>query len=107
MSAARRSNVVEHGRADGPPMIFAHGFGCDQAMWRHVWPAFVEEHRVLLFDHVGHGGADAAAFDPERHSTLQGYADDVLDICRELDLTGVVFVGHSVSAMIGVLAAAG
>jgi sigma-B regulation protein RsbQ len=106
VSALRRHNVAEHGRPDGPPMLFAHGFGCDQMMWRHVWPAFAEDHRVVLFDHVGHGGADDAAFDPERHASLRGYAEDVLDIVRELDLGDVVFVGHSVSSMIGALAAA-
>jgi sigma-B regulation protein RsbQ len=87
-------------------MVFSHGFGCDQNMWRHVWPAFAEDHRVILFDHLGHGGSDRAAFDPERYATLEGYAADVLEICHELDLRDVVFVGHSVSAMIGGLAAA-
>jgi sigma-B regulation protein RsbQ len=103
--AARRNNVVLRGREDGPPMVFAHGFGCDQNMWRYVWPAFADEHRIVLFDHVGAGGSDSGAYEPERYSSLQGYADDVLDICRELALREVVFVGHSVSAMIGVLAA--
>jgi sigma-B regulation protein RsbQ len=106
MTALERNNVVEHGRPDGRPMVLAHGFGCDQNMWRFVWPAFAEDHRIVLFDHVGAGGSDASAFDRDRYSSLQGYADDVLEICRELDLTDVVFVGHSVSAMIGALAAA-
>ena len=101
-----RNNVVEQGRPDGRPMVLAHGFGCDQNMWRFVWPAFADEHRIVLFDHVGAGGSDASAYDRDRYSTLRGYAEDVLEICRELDLTDVVFVGHSVSAMIGVLAAA-
>jgi sigma-B regulation protein RsbQ len=87
-------------------MVFAHGFGCDQNMWRYVWPEFVADHRIVLFDHIGNGGADVSAFDRSRYATLHGYADDVLDICRELDLDDVIFVGHSVSAMIGVLAAA-
>jgi sigma-B regulation protein RsbQ len=87
-------------------MLFAHGFGCDQNMWRHVWPAFADRYRVVLFDHVGAGGSDAAAFSRDRYASLQGYADDVLEICEELGLAEVVFVGHSVSAMIGVLAAA-
>jgi sigma-B regulation protein RsbQ len=86
-------------------MLFAHGFGCDQNMWRYVWPAFAGEYRIVLFDHVGAGGSDVGAYDRERYSSLQGYADDVLGICRELALSDVVFVGHSVSAMIGVLAA--
>jgi sigma-B regulation protein RsbQ len=100
-----RNNVVLHGRADGTPMVFAHGFGCDQNMWRYVWPAFAEDYRIVLFDHVGAGGSDTGAYDAERYSSLQGYADDILEICRELELEDVVFVGHSVSAMMGLLAA--
>jgi len=96
-------------RVTGPetaqPMVFAHGFGCDQQMWRLVAPAFEDDHRVVLFDHVGAGGSDQSAFDRDRYSSLEGYAEDILEICRELDLTRVIFVGHSVSAMIGVLAA--
>ncbi len=106
MSAVSRNNVVVHGPADARPIIFAHGFGCDQNMWRYVWPEFAEDHRPVLFDHVGAGGSDAAAFDEQRYGTLHGYASDVLEICSELELTDVVFVGHSVSAMIGALAAA-
>jgi sigma-B regulation protein RsbQ len=105
VSALERHNVTLHGPADGPPMMFAHGFGCDQSMWRFVWPAFSEDHRIVLFDHVGYGGSDASAFDARRYSSLDGYADDVLTICDELGLSDVVFVGHSVSAMVGVLAA--
>jgi sigma-B regulation protein RsbQ len=101
-----RHNVNEHGPEERQPMLFAHGFGCDQNMWRYVWPRFEGDYRVVLFDHVGAGGSDLSAYDPERYSSLQGYAQDVLEICRELDLRDVVFVGHSVSAMIGILAAA-
>ena len=86
-------------------MVLAHGFGCDQNMWRYVAPAFEDDYRVVLFDHVGAGGSDLTAYDEVRHGSLDGYAHDVLDICRELDLHEVVFVGHSVSAVIGVLAA--
>jgi sigma-B regulation protein RsbQ len=86
-------------------MLFAHGFGCDQSMWRHVAPHFEDTHRVVLFDHVGSGGSDASSYSPERYASLRDYARDVLALCRELDLQDVVFVGHSVSAMIGVLAA--
>jgi len=86
-------------------MLFAHGFGCDQNMWRFVAPAFADDHRIVLFDHVGAGGSDLDAYDPERYGSLGGYADDVVEICRALDLEDAVFVGHSVSAMIGVLAA--
>ena len=86
-------------------MLFAHGFGCDQHMWRFVAPRFEDRFRVVLFDHVGAGGSDLTAYDIERYSTLDGYADDVVEICRDLGLRDVVYVGHSVSAMIGVLAA--
>lgn len=100
-----RHNVRESGRADGQPILFAHGFGCDQQMWRYVAPAFDDELRVVLFDHAGSGNADPSAYDATRHSSLRGYARDVLDICRGLALEDVIFVGHSVSAMIGALAA--
>ncbi|HYC74901.1 alpha/beta hydrolase [Brevundimonas sp.] len=86
-------------------MMFAHGFGCDQNMWRFVAPAFEDDFRTVLFDFVGAGGSSLDAYDPERYSQLSGYADDVIDVIEELGLSGVVFVGHSVSAMIGVLAA--
>jgi sigma-B regulation protein RsbQ len=106
VDVARRNNVKISGRPDGRVMIFAHGFGCDQNMWRYVAPAFEADHRVVLFDHVGAGGSDLAAYDPERYGSLRGYADDVVEICRALDVVDAIFVGHSVSAMIGVLAAA-
>jgi sigma-B regulation protein RsbQ len=105
-TALTRNNVQVHGDPDGRPMMFVHGFGCDQNMWRGVWPQFAADHRVILFDHVGHGRSDHRAFDPERYASLDGYAADVLDICATLDLHDVVFVGHSVSSMIGALAAA-
>ncbi len=87
------------------PMLFAHGFGCDQQMWRFVAPAFEPSHRVLRFDHIGCGHADIGAYDEQRHARIEGYADDVCTIVQALDLHDVVYVGHSVSAMIGVLAA--
>jgi sigma-B regulation protein RsbQ len=85
-------------------MVFAHGFGCDQHMWRTVAPAFENDFRTILFDHVGAGGSDLSAYDPAKYDTLAGYAEDILEIGRELELSKAVFVGHSVSAMIGVLA---
>jgi sigma-B regulation protein RsbQ len=87
-------------------MLFAHGFGCDQNMWRYLVPYFVDTHHIVLFDFVGAGRSDLTAYDPVRYSSLSGYAEDVRTICAELGLTDVIFVGHSVSAMIGVLAAA-
>lgn len=86
-------------------MLFAHGFGCDQTMWRHLIPAFEDDYLLVLFDHVGSGRSDTSAYDPARYSTLNGYARDVLEICDLLDLTNIVFVGHSVSGTIGLLAA--
>ncbi len=106
MGAVVRNNVRASGNAAGQPMLFAHGFGCDQHMWRHVAPEFEADYRVVLFDHVGAGRSDHTAYSRTKYSTLDGYADDVVEICEELDLSRVVFVGHSVSAMIGVLAAA-
>ncbi len=101
-----RNNVTVSGNPDGRPMLFAHGFGCDQNMWRFVAPGFEDRYRTVLFDYVGAGGSDLSAYDPERYATLDGYARDVLDVCEALDLHDVVYVGHSVSAMVGVLAAA-
>jgi len=86
-------------------MLFAHGFGCDQNMWRFVTPSFENEYRIVLFDYVGSGKSDVAQYDRERYSSLEGYAQDILDVCHALDLHDVIFVGHSVSSMIGVLAA--
>jgi sigma-B regulation protein RsbQ len=106
MDSLSRNNVVVVGRDGGPVVVLAHGFGCDQNMWRLVVPALAEKCRVVLFDHVGAGKSDLAAWNAQRYSTLDGYASDVLDICRDLDLRDVVFVGHSVAAMIGVLAVA-
>jgi sigma-B regulation protein RsbQ len=105
MDVVARHNVTLTGRPEGQPIVFAHGFGCDQNMWRHVVPAFEDEFRVVAFDHVGAGRSHLPSYDPQRYSSLAGYAEDVLEICRELDLRDVVFAGHSVSAMIGVLAA--
>ncbi|MFZ2031575.1 MAG: alpha/beta hydrolase [Vitreimonas sp.] len=87
-------------------MVFAHGFGCDQNMWRWVAPAFEDKFKVVLFDHVGAGGSDLSAYHREKYSNLEGYAEDVVEICRDVEVSDGVFVGHSVSAMIGVLAAA-
>ncbi len=106
MSAVDRHHIHVTGVPGAQPIVFAHGFGCDQHMWRHVAPRFEDAFQVVTFDHVGAGGADPSAYDPVRHGSLQGYADDVLEIVHELGLEDVVLVGHSVSAMIAVLAAA-
>jgi sigma-B regulation protein RsbQ len=105
VDVATRNNVQLSGPVGAQPLLFAHGFGCDQNMWRHVAPAFEDRYRVVLFDHVGAGRSDLSAYDPQRHASLDGYATDVLELCRELELHDAIFVGHSVSAMIGVLAA--
>src|SRR5689334_6457997 len=98
-----RNNVKVFGKGT-QPLLFAHGFGCDQNMWRFVAPAFAENYRAILFDYVGSGKSDLTAYSATRYSTLQGYAQDVLDVCGALDLTDVIFVGHSVSSVIGMLA---
>ena len=100
----RTFNVHETGTGRRP-LLLAHGFGCDQGMWDAVVPAFQDQYRVVLFDHIGAGASDSAAYDRARHSDLAGYAADVNAICDALDLEDVTFVGHSVSAIIGVLAA--
>ena len=100
----RRNNVTVSGRGT-QPMLLAHGFGCDQHMWRFVTPHFEDDYRIVLFDYVGSGHSDLAAYDAERYGSLDGYATDVLDVIHALDLRDVVFVGHSVSSMVGVLAA--
>jgi sigma-B regulation protein RsbQ len=104
MLLRERHSVTVTGPPDRQAIVLAHGFGCDQNMWRFLVPQLEDDYRVVLFDHVGAGHADPGAYDPRRHATLDGYADDVLGILTELDLRDVVFVGHSVSAMIGVLA---
>jgi len=104
LSIARRNNVQIVG--NGPrTVVFAHGFGCDQAMWRLLAPAFAQKYRVILFDLVGSGGSDLTAYDREKYASLDGYASDLLDVINEFSPgIPVNFVGHSVSAMIGVLA---
>ena len=103
MTAIHRNNVKVLGSGE-QTIMFAHGYGCDQSMWRHVYPAFLDDYKVVLFDYVGSGESDATAFSTSRYSTLHGYALDVLDIMEELNLRDAHFVGHSVSAMIGALA---
>lgn len=104
MSVLRRNNVKVEGRGSRA-MIFAHGYGCDQHMWRYITPAFAGDYRIVLFDHVGSGQSDLAAYDRTKYQSLDGYANDLLEICDALDIEHGVFVGHSVSTMIGVLAA--
>jgi sigma-B regulation protein RsbQ len=103
VSAVVRNNVHTAGAGPGA-MVFAHGFGCDQNMWRFVSPAFEDRFRVILFDHVGAGGSDLKAYDSQKYASLSGYADDVVEIGNELGLSDAVYVGHSVSAVIGLLA---
>lgn len=105
MRIAERNNVKTLGNPDGPVMLFAHGFGCDQTMWRMLTPAFERDHKLVLFDYVGHGGSARTAYEAKRYSTLHGYATDIIEICDELGLRDVTLVGHSVSGMVGLLAA--
>ncbi len=104
MNIQSRNNVSIH--SDGPiTMLFAHGFGCDQSMWRFLAPSFQDRFRVITFDSVGSGGSDLNAYDYEKYGSLHGYAADVLEIIDAFSVGPVVFVGHSVSAIIGLLAA--
>jgi sigma-B regulation protein RsbQ len=98
-----RNNVTVLGEGT-QPILFAHGFGCDQNVWRFIRSAFETDYKIILFDYVGCGKSDLQAYSPERYSELQGYAQDVLDVCIALDLRNVIFVGHSVSGVIGLLA---
>lgn len=104
-AALRRNNVQVVGADDARPLVFLHGFGCSQAMWRHLVPDFATDHRVVTLDLVGAGESDVGAYDPRKYDSLDGYADDLHEVLDALDLHDVVIVGHSVSAMIAVLAA--
>jgi sigma-B regulation protein RsbQ len=104
MPVMERHNVSITGWAGAQPMIFAHGFGCDKRMWRYIAPRFEDRYQVITFDNMGAGGSDLSQYDPKRYASLEGYADDVVTLVRELVLDDVIFVGHSVSAMIGALA---
>lgn len=103
MTVFGRNNIQLNGSGDRT-MVFAHGFGCDQNMWRYVEPSFRDRYRTVLFDHVGAGRSDLNAYERDKYAALQGYASDLVEIGRALDLDDAVFVGHSVSAMIGALA---
>ncbi len=104
MDVIKRNNVIIKG-AGSQVMMFAHGFGCDQNMWRHVTPAFEDDYKLLLFDHVGVGGSDLTAFNTNKYEQLEGYAADIIEIAAELQLKDIIFVGHSVSALMGIIAA--
>lgn len=103
MNAVQQNNVIIKGQGT-EVMLFAHGFGCDQNMWRFVTPAFENDYKVVLFDHVGAGNSDLSAYSSEKYSQLDGYAADIVNICEELGLENVIFVGHSVSSIIGMIA---
>lgn len=98
-----RNNVTITGEGE-IPIMFAHGFGCDKHMWRFITPAFKDDFKIILFDYVGSGNSDISAYESERYGTLDGYAQDILDIIHALELDEVIFVGHSVSSIIGALA---
>ena len=103
MSVQKRNNVRVAGNGK-TTIVFAHGFGCDQAMWRLMEPAFSNRYRTVLFDLVGSGQSDLTAYDRGKYGSLQGYADDAIEIIDEFAQGPVIFVGHSVSSMIGLLA---
>jgi len=100
----KRLNVKVAGQGDRA-MVFAHGFGCDQNMWRLVTPAFETDFCTVLFDYVGAGGSDLSAYDAKKYGSLEGYTEDVIDLARSLGISDGVLVGHSVSAMIGLMVA--
>lgn len=103
MNAIQRKNITSKGKGT-QVMFFAHGFGCDQNMWRFITPAFEEDYRIILIDHVGAGNSDLSAYCSDKYSQLEGYAADIVNICEEMQLKDVIFVGHSVSCMIGAIA---
>ncbi len=103
MNVVRRNNIAIKGTSS-QVMMFAHGFGCDQNMWRYVAPAFEDNYKTVLFDQVGAGGSDLSAFIPQKYEKLEGYADDIIEIATMLQLSEIIFVGHSVSALIGIIA---
>ncbi|MGR3550427.1 alpha/beta fold hydrolase [Pseudooceanicola sp.] len=100
-----RNNVVVSGSPQGRTVVFVHGFGCDQSMWRDVTPAFEADHRVVLYDLTGMGQSDLSAYDVARYDRLDAHAEDLLAILTEIDAHNAVVVGHSVGATIAVLAA--
>jgi sigma-B regulation protein RsbQ len=102
MSVLSRNNV--HVQGSGQPMVFVHGFGCDQNMWRLLVPHFAERHKIVLLDLVGNGNSDLSAFDPVKYGSLHGYAEDICEVLQETVSEPAVCVGHSVSSIIGLLA---
>lgn len=104
MSLVKNRNNVHVSGKGAATMVFAHGFGCDQTMWRFLAPAYEERFRTIEFDHVGSGRSDLSAYDRDKYGSLHGYADDLLEIIDEFASGPVIFVGHSVSTMIGLLA---
>ncbi len=99
----KRNNVTVHGEGT-QVILMAPGYGCDQNMWRFIIPAFSSKYKIVLFDHVGTGKSDISAYDYKKYSSLQGYADDMIEICESLNLKNVILMGHSVAAMMGLLA---
>jgi sigma-B regulation protein RsbQ len=103
MMPIKRNNVTVMG-SGARTLVMAHGFGCDQNMWRFITPCLDQDYRIVLFDYAGCGKADGRYFDAKKYSTLDGFAQDILDVCGALDLRQVDLVGHSVSTMIGLIA---
>jgi sigma-B regulation protein RsbQ len=103
MDVIKRNHIVIKG-SGSQVIMFAHGFGCDQNMWRYVYPAFEDNYKIILFDHVGAGSSDLSAFVPTKYEQLEGYADDIIEIAETLQLESIIFVGHSVSALMGMIA---
>lgn len=104
MNIHKRNNITVTGKGD-QVIFFAHGFGCDQNMWRYVAPAFQDKYTTVLFDHVGAGNSDLSAYSFSKYDQLEGYAEDIVEIARELRISKAIYVGHSVSALMGIIAA--
>ncbi|MDQ1150871.1 MULTISPECIES: alpha/beta fold hydrolase [Sphingobacterium] len=104
MNIIKRNNVIIKGKGN-KTIMFAHGFGCDQNMWRYIYPDFEQDYKIILFDHVGAGHSDLSAYCFTKYDSLEGYASDIIEIATELDITNGIFIGHSVSAMIGLIVA--
>ena len=103
MNVLQRNNVTIKGKGE-TVMLFAHGFGCDQNAWRKITGAFADDYKLILLDYVGAGRSDISVYDKTKYNTLDGYADDILKICDELNVKDAIFVGHSVSCMVGAIA---
>lgn len=104
MNVLKRNNVNIIGEGN-QVLLFAHGFGCDQNAWNYIKDSFTKDYKLVLFDFVGAGNSDTTSYNPEKYASLDGYVTDIIEICDAVKIKNVIFIGHSVSCMIGALAA--